>query len=148
MKLGVLFLQKQLVECYHYSPLPSQMSQSVRSIYQALLPEWCHIDGDDTPLYSLNGTKIASRYNRIVIGDYGAFIEILPADIESDNLICKPGQEFRICDPKYSRNVKYNWLTTNDQSDCKIYHQKRKVTYADYQPKMYYISPYEVKREI
>ena len=38
--------------------------------------------------------------------------------------------------------MKYNWLTI-EGSDLKIYQQKRSVSYADYRPGKYYISPHE-----
>lgn len=41
-------------------------------------------------------------------------------------------------------NVKYLWLTADDDSDVKIYDQKRSVEYADYKPGMLYVSVYEV----
>jgi len=60
------------------------------------------------------------------------------------NLKIKSGQEYRINDPKYSEHVKYWWLTPKDLSDMKVYYQKRIVSYADYKPEMFYVSPYEV----
>lgn len=90
-------------------------------------------------------TVFCSGYTRIVIGDYGAFIEIAPNQMYKAHLIVKPGQEYRINDPKYSKNVKYHWYTINDDSDIKIYHQQRKVAYADYLPGMYYVSPHEIR---
>ena len=60
------------------------------------------------------------------------------------SFIIKPGQEYRIDDERYSKNVKYHWLTINDNSDVKIYHQMRTVAYADYLPDKYYVSVHEV----
>ena len=40
--------------------------------------------------------------------------------------------------------MKYVWLTVNDRSGIKIYHQKRGVSYADYKPNKYYVSVHEV----
>lgn len=97
-----------------------------------------------TPLYTLDGTQIATGYQRIVIGDYGAFVEIAPGQICKDALRCKPGQEYRYAEERFAANIKYLWLTTKDRSDCKIYFQKKGVNYADYVPGMFYISPYEV----
>ena len=95
-------------------------------------------------MYTYRNTLIANGYNRIVIGDYGAFIKFDKTQIIKNNIIVKRGQEYRINDPRYSANIKYYWLTARDLSDIKIYLQKRIVDYADYLPEMFYVSPYEV----
>ena len=114
--------------------------------YRKNLPEWCKTASakKQCPLISLDGTLICTDIERIVIGDYGAFIEIAPEHMVLDNLKVKEGQEFRINDEKYNSHVKYHWYTAKDNSDCKVYFQQKTVTYADYNPGMYYISPYEV----
>lgn len=43
-----------------------------------------------------------------------------------------------------AEHVKYLWLTADDNSDVKVYDQKRLVEYADYKPGMLYVSVYEV----
>ena len=53
-------------------------------------------------------------------------------------------QSYRIEDPRYAEHVKYLWLTADDNSDVKVYDQKRLVEYADYKPGMLYVSVYEV----
>lgn len=94
--------------------------------------------------HAMVDTGRLDKTDRIVIGDYGAFVEISPERILRNNLHCKEGQEYRFTDERYAKNVKYLWLTAADRSDCKIYLQKKRVDYADYVPGMYYISPYEV----
>lgn len=142
----MLAFQAKLAEENHYKPLPQStlFYGDVRQKYKDALPEWCVLEGNlQTPLYSSAGTTLCTGYNRIVIGDYGAFIEISPEQIIKENLIVKKGQEFRINEPQYKDRVKYHWLTAKDTSDCKIYFQQKTVEYADYIPGMYYISPYE-----
>ena len=125
---------------------PNLFLGDVRQKYKEALPEWCIIEGDPTVhLYTLDGMLLSDGYARVVIGDYGAFIEIAGDQIHKETLRCKPGQEYRNQDERYSKNVKYLWLTARDRSDCKIYLQKNTVSYADYIPGMYYISPYEVE---
>ena len=81
---------------------------------------------------------------RIVIGDYGAFVEFSRAQANARHLKIKEGQSYRIEDPRYAEHVKYLWLTADDNSDVKVYDQKRLVEYADYKPGMLYVSVYEV----
>ena len=67
-------------------------------------------------------------------------MEIGPDQIVEDNLSIMPGQEFRLKDDFYG---KYIWMTSDRYN--KIYKQIRGVSYADYKPGCYYISPYEAK---
>ena len=76
-------------------------------------------------------------------GDYGAFIEFDEEQANLDEYIIAPGQEYRVNNPRYSKNVKYIWMTIPDGSNIKIYKQKKKVAYADYKSGMFYISPHE-----
>lgn len=145
----MLAFQAKLAAERGYAPIEVDLFLGdVREKYRQALPEWCILTGDPhAHLHSLAGTPLCSGYERIVIGDYGAFIEIAPERIYQASLRCKPGQEYRYRDSRFSENVKYLWLTAKDQSDCKIYLQKKTVSYADYVPGMYYISPYEVYKE-
>lgn len=143
----MIAFQKELADEFGYEPIePNFLLGDVRQKYKDALPQWCNVAGDLTcPLSTLDGTLLCQGYNRIVIGDYGAFVEIAPDLICKEVLRCKPGQEFRYMDERFAENVKYIWLTAKDRSGCKIYLQKKKVSYADYVPGMYYISVYEVE---
>lgn len=147
-KIGkeMLKFQCEMADKYKYKPIPIDMFMgNIRDKYEAALPDWCLDENNrNHPFYSSEGTMICTGYDRIVIGDYGAFVEISPDKICSNALMCKPGQEYRYQDERYAKNIKYYWLTAKDTSGCKIYLQKKIVDYADYIPGMYYISPYEL----
>lgn len=142
----MLQFQSELAELHKYKPIPINLfTGNIRDKYEETLPDWCKNEQRrNFPLYSASGTMICTGYQKIVIGDYGAFVEITPEQIFQDALMCKKGQEYRYEDERYAKNVKYLWLTTKDSSDCKIYLQRKCVDYADYIPGMYYISPFEV----
>ena len=142
----MLRYQEELAEKHKYKPIPINLfTGNVRDKYEENLPEWCKDEkSKEVSFYSASGTKICNGYNRVVIGDYGAFIEVKPEQMCLDNICCKKGQEYRIKDERYANRVKYHWLTTMDFSDCKIYYQQKEVSYADYKAGMYYISPYEM----
>lgn len=142
----MLALQERLAKEYGYKPIePNLFTEDVREIFKRNLPDWCDERGEEHKLlYSLNGTLLATGYQRIVIGDYGAFVEISCDQIQHSNIRCKPGEEYRLNDSRFSKNVKYHWLTVPDGSNCKVYYQQKTVSYADYIPGMYYVSPYEV----
>lgn len=144
--IGVKMLnyQEQLAHQYRYKPIPRTFFRDVRVEFENALPDWCDMAGDDIFLESAYGTVIANGYTRIVIGDYGAFVEMTPEQVRMDLLHVKEGQTYRIEDPRYAEHVKYLWYTANDRSDVKVYLQKRAVEYADYKPGMIYVSVYEV----
>ena len=136
--------QEELAEKYGYKKLSAKLSQDVRNRYWRNLPEELKLGGDSKPLYTLVGTKIAEGYERIVIGDYGAFIEISESQIVKENIELQKGQEYRYTDARYRRNAKYYWLTAKDGSGVKIYLQKKTVSYASYQVGWFYVSQFAV----
>lgn len=138
----VLAYQEDMARKFRYRELPPLFRAEALQFYSDNLPDGFSLDGDSAPLFTSEGLKICNRYNRIVIGDYGAFVEILPDDVLHENLKVKEGQEYRDFDLQYA-NVKYSWLTARDNSDIKIYFQKKPVDYADYVPGRYYISPFD-----
>lgn len=142
----MLDFQEKLAKTYGYKPIePNLFLGDVRQKYIDALPEWCKIEGDpECELYSERETLIATGYERIVIGDYGAFIEISPEQILQNKLKLAPGEEYRVYDERYSNNVKYHWYTTIVPAQIKLYYQQKAVTYADYKPGMWYVSVYEV----
>ena len=141
--MNTLKIEAALSKKYKYRNLPGDLSEKYREFFCENIPRFLSKSGSEDTLYTLSGSPICSGYDRIVIGDYGAFIEFSQS-VFSDSFIIKPGQEYRVDDERYSKNVKYIWLTINDGSDIKIYFQKKGVTYADYKPGRYYVSVHEV----
>ena len=139
--MNTLKIEAALAKKYKYRPLKRDLSEKYRKFYLDNIPTELNVNGGVDALFTLNGSPICDGYDRIVIGDYGAFIEFSTSPY---SFIVKPGQEYRIDDERYSKNVKYHWLTINDDSDVKIYHQMRTVAYADYLPDKYYVSVHEV----
>jgi len=142
---NILTFQGKLAKKHGYIKLNNKLSREVREKYLVNLPGCLDINGNkDFKIYTLSNTLIANGYNRIVIGDYGAFIEFDNSQIIRDKIIVKHGEEYRFNDSSYMKNIKYYWLTAIDNSNIKIYYQKRIVSYADYKPKMFYVTPYEI----
>lgn len=125
-----------------YKPFPPEESHQLRDFYKSLL----QAPGVDLPLegqpdfefYNKCGTLIARGYTRIVIGDYGPFIEIDASQIVMENIKNRWAGE-------PSRYVKYIWMETKDEIKTKVYYQKNVVEYADYKIDMYYIDPRDVQ---
>ena len=135
-------LELELAQQYKYKPLSKELSNKYRTIYLENIPQF--LKENNQPLYTVNKTLICNSFERIVIGDYGAFVEFSSQQANKNSFIIAPGQEYRLYDKKYSDNVKYIWLTIDDDSNIKIYYQKKTVKYADYLPKKYYVSVHEV----
>lgn len=136
-------LATRLAEIHGYKKLNSVLAAQARKFYLQRLPP-IKLDGDTIDLRTNKGTLIATGYDRIVVGDYGAYIEIDKSQMVREHVRCKPGQEFRYRSPQFKERVKYYWYTATDDSDVKIYYQQRGVTYADYKPGKFYISPDEL----
>lgn len=147
MEQVIRMLQHELVERYDYNVLPQIERELVRSAFKKFIPEGILIDGGSDPLFSKCGTQISTKYDRVVVGDYGAFIEISEQDIVLINLELRDGEEYRYSDIYFRKKVKYIWYTTRDDSDVKIYHQQKRVPYADYIVGKFYVCPFEVQIE-
>jgi len=144
--MNTLRIESRLAEKYEYKPLPDDLSKKYRQFFRENIPDWLTESGADTPLYTNKGTLVCIGYDRIVVGDYGAFIEFDDDKIPAQFVIA-PGQEYRVSDERYSKHVKYIWLTIKDGSNIKVYLQKKCVTYADYRAGKYYVSVHEVFAE-
>lgn len=167
--LYMLKVQEDLANQYQYKILQDDLAIKCMRQYVLTLPIGFHLEHDEIPVFenpeinrtiykpgyeivkehkipivSRDGTMIAYKYNRIVIGHYGAFIEIDDSDIYDENICIKSGEQYRVFNKKYKDKVKYQWYTAKDSSNCKLYKQMRQVSYADYQAEMWYVSPFEV----
>lgn len=140
--MNTLMIEAKLAEKYKYKKLPGDLSEKYRQYFIENIPAGLFLNGGGA-ITTFAGSVICDSYRRIVVGDYGAFIEF-EKPIHDELFIIAPGQEYRVNDDRYSKNVKYVWLTVDDNSNVKIYHQKKGVTYADYLPGMYYVSVHEV----
>lgn len=139
-------LQDELAVKYKYKKLPLYVSRYAINEYWMDIPVGLNIDGDSNFIVmSKCGTIVSKGYNRIVIGDYGAFIEFDSDQVVQDNIQVQKGQEYRINDASFINKVKYIWLTASDDSKIKIYFQQKTVDYADYVVGKFYVSPYEIK---
>lgn len=132
----------------NYNSLTADESISIRHIYTELLKhnfsDYKDPGAFNLPIRLNDGTPLLNGYNRIVIGNHGAYIEF-----DAHNLLLpiqtKIGQEFR---EQETYKCKYHWknpLVNGAPVDVKIYYQIDKVNYADYLVGMYYIDPYEIQ---
>lgn len=148
--MDALRLISNLVKTYKYKPLKPAESEYVREKYKASLPDFLKdkTDGSDMKLFTKSGHLICNGFERIVIGDYGAYIEFSEGQANKLSFVVMKGQEWRLT-PKYD-HCKYEAFThkcyasdTIDGCNLLIYKQKHTVKYADYKVGKYYIGVYD-----
>jgi len=121
-----------------YKPLPAEQGRLLRGLYEVNLPRilkdpsWI-----PTGFFTRYGTVLATKYERVVIGDYGAFIEFSEGQVVRANIKPKWAGE-----PK--RDVKYIWWVPRDGAEVRLYEQKAEVPYADYKVGRWYVDPHEI----
>ena len=125
-----------------WRPFGKEESELLRSYHLQhaikLLPEWardgqCFLANRARP----TNTIISKGFERIAVGDYGAYLEIHKEDMFLQTI------EQRWPGPP-SRPVKYIWMQTKDNVKTKIYFQQAPVSYANYKPGMYYVDPRDI----
>lgn len=120
----------------YYKPLPPELSALVRA-------HWA--SGVALPLggsggrrfFTPRGSLLATGYRRVVVGDYGAYVEFGPDQVPAGTLV----ERFAGAP---ARAVKYIWMVPRDGSGTKVYKQLGTVGYADYLPGHYYVAPGDV----
>lgn len=85
------------------------------------------------------GIIIATDHVRLVVGQRGAYVEILDEHIVKQEIEVQPGQAYRREAP-WRDKVYYEWWRTK-VGRHKLYFQLRLVTYADYKLGRWYIAP-------
>jgi len=99
------------------------------------------IDGAKISLYTQypSYNVIAERYQRVVIGQRGPYIEFTKNQIIDSQLYIPKNQLYRLSDPKVYY-IEFRTLENN----VKVYYQMRTVAYADYLINHFYISPFDL----
>jgi len=91
----------------------------------------------DCKVTSPAGLHLATGYNRVVIGGRGPYIEFLSHHINWNSFHIPNDQLYR----KTDRRSFYNEYRSRCAANVKLYWQKKRVAYADYQIGLSYISP-------
>lgn len=123
-----------LAQRYKYRPLPKKIRSETHQLYKQ------HLNGfkQNRPL-SISGQTMAVSFNRVVTGDYGAYVEIDPKDLHV-TLKVEKGQGWRLNEQYLNErglSIKYHWYHFLGR---KVYWQLAPVKYADYRPGMIYVS--------
>lgn len=99
------------------------------------------LDGNKNTVFTTEtGLVVAKGYARVVIGSRGPYVEFDDDHVVKKNCDIPDDQLWRL-KHKYAYYVEYRTL---DKACVKIYYQKRRVGYADYQVGKWYISLYDL----
>lgn len=123
-----------LVGRHKYRPLSKDDSLAAQAFYNG------HLNGFEAQRDTLrNGVAFCTKYERVVVGDYGAYVEVAPEYLTATLEVAK-GEEWRLNKDYIERrnlSVKYEWYVWDG---AKVYFQLDTVKYADYRKGYYYIS--------
>ena len=148
-KLAALMPQfvSQLMLSYRNQVIPNNISEELKETHKKYLPTWISDSmiesGKSAPLFDVNGTKVCDKYSRVVISDFGAFIEFSYDDICEKNIMIMPGEEYRVA-PENQDKVSSYLLTTNSDAKCQIGLRVKDGTGSGFRQGFCYVSVYEV----
>lgn len=72
--MDTLKIEALLAKKYGYKPLSDDLSKQYREYFTNNIPDFV-AENYNQPLYTIHGILICSGFKRIVVGDYGAFVE-------------------------------------------------------------------------
>lgn len=98
--------------------------------------------GNLVEIQTRSGVRVATGFNRIILGERGAYVEFLTSQVLQETFTVPNSQSWRLRGLSGFRAF-YDEYRTAD--DVKVYHQKRRVSYADYVIGRWYISPAYLK---
>lgn len=91
------------------------------------------IEGDwATEFFTKSGLPVACGYTRVVIGDRGPYVEFEGSRMVMESLREMPGGHYYYVELRTLRD------------NVKVYAQAHRVDYADYEPGMFYVSPFDL----
>ena len=77
------YIAKGLSVYFNGNSLPSDLSKYVRALYKKGLPAL----EKGKPLHTSEGLEVANNFSKILVTDYGAFVEFETAHINLENII-------------------------------------------------------------
>jgi hypothetical protein len=116
---------------------------SIGHQYVNQIPEIPESPLPKAPRSSSRGLHVATGYTRVFIGGRSPYIEFLPGHLIWESLHIPDQEKYRTEHPWKEKVFCVEWRT-KDQSDVKVYDQKRAVEYADYKAGLFYISPFDL----
>lgn len=130
-------------ERYHGRALPQDESLYLRElVYPKAVPSWLQYEGDESqPLFTKVGTPFCSGYSRVIISDYGPYIEIPQSLIDKSIVKRDLATETNIDMGTSSTRV---WFYASDNSRMPLFMQAKTTNLGDFIPEYFYVVPSDV----
>lgn len=119
---------------YKNKPLPEQISKKSKEFYKKCLNSYYQINGDEKQIVTWNYIYIAKKYNKIVITDYGPFLEIKKENVFWENLMLKNQQS----------NTNFIFYGIENYPNFECFFTKESSNVRDFSPNCLYIPTYKV----
>ena len=125
-------------ERYHGRALPQDESLYLRElVYPKAVPSWLQYEGDESqPLFTKVGTPFCSGYSRVIISDYGPYIEIPQSLIDKSIVKRDLATETSIDMGTSSTRV---WFYASDNSRMPLFMQAKTTNLGDFIPEYFYV---------
>jgi len=107
------------------------------------LPLTCQAAHRHIPFRTETGLLVARGYVRVVIGRRGPYIEFQPEQVDHTAIYMPDTCKWRLT----SKMIYYREWHSADRAHIKFYEQVHPVAYADYQPGLWYASPFDLTTE-
>lgn len=139
----LLDIIERLSQARKYSPLTPSLRKGFHAWYRSMLNGF---NNEPHRRATIKGDLVCQDYSRVVIGDYGAYLEFTPEQLLVA-LQVPSDQRWRL-DKAYlaakNLHIKYEWY---EFLGAKVYFQCSTVSYADYKVGHYYINVLEFDPE-
>ena len=129
---------------YGSKRLPDEMRNMAHNIYKEALPINVRQGDYDFRLYDKEGTLIAYKFDRVVIGDFGVYYEFNANEIAKENIKVMESEAYRL-NESYKDYIKNYVYTAKDDSNIRINFQLKEVKHIDYTLRKFYVSAFDVK---
>lgn len=124
----------------YYSPLDPEDSKTICAYFRKHI--YLPLDGNNTTeFYNSDNTLVAKGYTRIVVGDYGPYVEFNKHQVNLEQI------KNRWTTNDLTKKIKYIWMQTQDTVRTKVFKQVDTVPYADYKVGRYYVDPSDLRTD-
>lgn len=141
---AILEFQHTSAETNFYQAMDKPKRYFYHNFYKERIPKGLPIHGTKRTLMTKKGVLISRGYEKIVIGDYGAYIQFSQNQAYLENIHIPEKECYKISSSKY-RYIKHVIYHVIGEPAIDIFQQKELVDFADYIPDKYYIDVFSVK---
>ena len=125
-----MYIAQSLSVYFNGRTLPSDLSEFIRKIYRKGSPNFTK----GKPIYTTAGLEVGTSFNKIVMTDYGAFVELDKGHLNLENLIASKQKD--------GKNHLHKLYVDRD-GIAKFYYQIAIQPTGEFTPGSVYVSVYD-----